>query len=256
MKKVIAIVLLAILIVSITGCGDKRGVLDEAKTYDIASEIKSLDIRINAADLKIEYGDKFSVLSNLKNLEVEETNGTLSIKDLTKVKSGKNYYENAMLTVYVPAESLFETINVDNGVGEFKADALTAEKIVVKLGAGDATIGSLMASNYADIECGAGSMTIYDGEINNCDMEVGVGDLNLTTKLTGDCEFEFGVGEYNITLKGNKSDYKLDIEKGIGSITVDGKDVSDFVNSGNGTAKVEISGGVGAINVKFEDLGE
>ena len=71
--------------------------------------------------------------------------------------------------------------------------------------------------------------------IRNLDIEINAADL------------------YIITLIGNKDDYKLDLEKGLGSITVDGKDVSDFGSSGNGTNKVDISGGIGAINVRFEE---
>ena len=79
------------------------------------------------------------------------------------------------------------------------------------------------------------------------------GELNLTSAFSGECKLDMGVGESNITLIGNKDDYKLDLEKGLGSITVDGKDVSDFGSSGNGTNKVDISGGIGAINVRFEE---
>ena len=38
-----------------------------------------------------------------------------------------------------------------------------------------------------------------------------------------------------------------------GEVLIDGKDVSDFGSSGNGTNKVDISGGIGAINVRFEE---
>ena len=55
---------------------------------------------------------------------------------------------------------------------------------------------------------------------------MGLGQLNLTSALTGDCNLDSGVGEMNVTLLGSKDDYELDIEKGIGNITVDGKNVS------------------------------
>ena len=64
---------------------------------------------------------------------------------------------------------------------------------------------------------------------------------------------DLGVGESNITLIGSKEDYKLDLEKGLGNISVDGANVSDYGSSGNGTNKVEINGGVGSINVEFKE---
>ena len=64
---------------------------------------------------------------------------------------------------------------------------------------------------------------------------------------------DLGVGESNITLIGRKEDYKLDLEKGLGNISIDGVNVSDYGSSGNGTNKVEINGGIGAINVAFRE---
>ena len=56
-----------------------------------------------------------------------------------------------------------------------------------------------------------------------------------------------------ISLIGSKDDYKVDIDKGIGNITVDGKTVTDFGSSGNGQNHIEINGGVGTINLNFKE---
>ena len=72
--------------------------------------------------------------------------------------------------------------------------------------------------------------------------------------LTGESDFDLGVGESNITVIGNKDDYKLDIEKGIGNITVDGEGVSNIKGQGNGNNSIEVNGGIGAINLKFPDV--
>ena len=75
-------------------------VIGETKTYTVSSEISDLNIQINAADFYIKEGNSFSVESNLKNLEVDEKNGCLTLKDLTKIKlNGSNAYENAVLTI-------------------------------------------------------------------------------------------------------------------------------------------------------------
>ena len=229
-------------------------VIGETKTYTVSSEISDLNIQINAADFYIKEGNGFSVESNLKNLEVDEKNGCLTLKDLTKIKlNGSNAYENAVLTIYVPAGMAFDNVNIKTGAGRFTVDSLSAATIGFELGAGDVTISKLIAEKSANIEGGAGRITISDGAIKNLDLEMGLGQLNLTSALTGDCNLDSGVGEMNVILLGSKDDYELDIEKGIGNITVDGKNVTDFGSSGNGANEVDIHGGVGAINVRFNN---
>jgi DUF4097 and DUF4098 domain-containing protein YvlB len=229
-------------------------VIGETKNYTVSSEISDLNIQINAADFYIKEGNSFSVESNLKNLEVDEKNGCLTLKDLTKIKlNGSNAYENAVLTIWVPVGTVFDNVNIKTGAGRFTVDSLSAATIGFELGAGDVTISKLIAEKSANIEGGAGRITISDGAIKNLDLEMGLGQLNLTSALTGDCNLDSGVGEMNVTLLGSKDDYELDIEKGIGNITVDGKNVTDFGSSGNGANEVDIHGGVGAINVRFNN---
>ena len=229
-------------------------VIGETKNYTVSSEISDLNIQINAADFYIKEGNSFSVESNLKNLEVDEKNGCLTLKDLTKIKlNGSNAYENAVLTIWVPVGTVFDNVNIKTGAGRFTVDSFSAATIGFELGAGDVTISKLIAEKSANIEGGAGRITISDGAIKNLDLEMGLGQLNLTSALTGDCNLDSGIGEMNVTLLGSKDDYELDIEKGIGNITVDGKNVTDFGSSGNGANEVDIHGGVGAINVRFNN---
>jgi hypothetical protein len=252
MKKITAIILSAILLLCLAGCDKKQDlVLDEAKTYEITTEIKSLDIRINAADFKIKQGEKFSVESNLAKLEVRENNGTLTLEELTK-NNVTNAYNGAMLTICIPEGTVFEHITLLTGAGKLTIDTLSAKRIDFKLGAGEVSIGSLFASEYANIDGGAGNITVSDGALNRFNLNMGVGELNLISALSGDCDLEMGVGAATITLIGNKNDYKLDISKGLGSITVDGQVVTDFGSSGNGTNSIKINGGVGSIDLKFK----
>ena len=226
----------------------------DMKTYAVASRISELKIHINAADLTIKEGGKFSVESNLKNLTVEEKNGCLILKDLTTIKlNGSNAYKDAVLTVYVPAGTVFDKVSLNTGAGRVTAGELLAETVDLELGAGDALIDTLVATKSADIEGGAGRIAISGGALHNLELGMGVGQLNLTSALTGECQLELGIGESNITLIGSREAYELDIEKGIGEIRVEGKVVYDYGSSGNGTAEVKSQGGIGAINVEFKE---
>ena len=232
------------------GLFSSDAVLEEVKTYSVAAEIYNLDIEINAADLLIKEGEAFSVESNLKHLKVEEKGGLLTIQE-TKKFTGT--YNGALLTVYVPAGTVFDNVNLTTGAGRLTIGNLASGTLDFELGAGDVSIDSLVATKSADIEGGAGRITITNGALKDLDLEMGVGQLNLASALTGDCQLDLGVGESNITLIGSKEDYKLNIEKGLGNISIDGVNVSDYGSSGNGTNKVEINGGVGSINVEFKE---
>lgn len=250
MKKFTAFIISAILLVCLVGCSKQDAVLDETKMYEITSEIHSLDVQINAADFKIVSANDFLVESNLKYLSVSEKDGVLKIVDEAKSNSD---YTNPILTLYVPNGAVFDDVDIETGAAKMTVDTLSASLVELKLGAGDVRFESLNASAEVDIEGGAGQITIVNGTLNDLSLEMGMGELNLTAAVLGDSDLKFGVGEYNVILIGSKDDYKVDIEKGIGSITVDGKTVTDFGSSGNGQNHIEIEGGIGTINLKFQE---
>lgn len=225
-------------------------VAEDVKTYAVSSDVSRLEVEINAADFTIKQGESFSVESNLKHLTVADKNGVLTIKE---TKTFGSTYTGAVLTLYIPVDTVFEKANITTGAGRLTADTLSADALKLELGAGEVNIGSLTALSRADIEGGAGKLTISGGALADLDLQMGVGQLNLASALTGNCEIETGVGEANITVLGSKEDYKLDIEKGIGSITVDGKSASDFGSSGSGQHAIQIDCGVGAVHIAFKE---
>ena len=249
MKKYIVTLLFSLLL-ALASCANENVVLDDSQTYEITSDIHSLDIQINAADFKIEHGDEFSVESNLKYLSVFEKDGVLTITD--EAKSSSNY-SNAVLTLCVPNGIVFNDVDIATGAAKLTVDALSTSSLELKLGAGDVRFESLYVSSSADVKGGAGQITIASGTLNDLSLEMGMGELNLTAAVLGDSDLKFGVGESNLTLIGGKDDYKVDVEKGLGSIFVDGKNVSDFGSSGNGQNYIHIEGGVGAIHIVFQE---
>lgn len=251
MKKYIALIMALLLALSLAGCARKENaVLQETKVYQVQSPIHTLRIRINAADFTVVHGNSFSVESNLKNLSVSDKNGVLTILDKTK---SAVTYTNAALTVYIPRDAVFEEVDITTGAAKMTVDTMTAKSLELELGAGDARLESLNVFSKADIQGGAGQITIAGGTINNLDLKMGMGELNLTAALLGESELTLGIGESNLTLVGRADNYSIDIEQGIGSVTFDGKTAPDF-NIGKGQNQVKIEGGVGAINLSFQEF--
>lgn len=232
------------------GFFEDNAVLEDAKTYAVSDDITQLDVEIAAADFSIKKADSFSVESNLKNLKVEDKNGKLVIKETRK---SFGTYTNASLILYVPADTNFTKVEIETGAGRFTVEELFAEELQLELGAGEVIISSITASEKAEIDGGAGKITIESGTLHNLDLDMGVGKLNLTALVTGNSSFDLGIGETNISLLGSKDDYTIKAEKGIGNITIDGKSVSNFEGIGDGDNRINVSGGIGSINLEFKE---
>lgn len=226
---------------------DNDNALGELETYSVSDNITELDIEINAADFSVKQSDRFYVESNLKNIKVTDNNGILKIKDTKKTMLS---HKGGTLVLYLPKNIILKKADIITGAGRVDVDTLSSDSLELELGAGEVKINSLTATKSADIDGGAGKITISDGSLCNLDLDMGVGQLNLKSALVGNSELDLGIGETNLTLVGNKDDYSIKTEKGIGSITIDGKKTQDF--NSNGKNRVEINGGVGEINVSFE----
>lgn len=226
--------------------------VDEAfKTYEVSGDIHSLEVEINAADFTIKQADHTQVESNLKHLSVTEEAGVLRIRE-TKTFGADS--SGAVLTVCLPPFIELKEINIVTGAGRLTADRLTADRISLVLGAGEATIGTLIAATDIDIDGGAGKITVSGGALHNLDLDMGVGQLVLTAALTGETTLDLGIGRSDITVIGKPEAYRLDVEKGIGSIRVDGVEVSNVKQQGSTGNTIALNGGIGQIDLKFKDL--
>ena len=233
----------------VVGITELDGVEDDLTVYEVSDSVTSLDLDIRAAAVEIKVGEKFSVESNLKHLEVKEKDGCLIIEE---TGSWGTVYHGATLILYLPAGTVFERADLSTGAGRFTVEELSAEKLSLELGAGEVVIRRLCAAKSCEIEGGAGAVTVKDGSLHDLSMEMGVGQLTMTAALTGVCDLEMGVGEADITLLGGKESYRVKINKGVGSAEVDGQSASDGETFGNGENLVTIDGGVGSIEVDFE----
>ncbi len=232
--------------VGLFGLGGET-VLEESKTYSVTGEIKQLRVELNGAEFTVKEGPAFSVESNLKHLSVEEKDGSLTLRD-TK-KTAKNY-ENAYLTLYLPEHTELDRAQITTGAGTFTANALNVGTLKLVLGAGEVTLTDLTVTERAEIEGGAGKITVENSSLHNLDLEMGVGNLSLTAALTGKSELELGIGKAQVTVLGDRKDYGLEIEKGIGKIRLDGQEIS-HIREGSGDNRIELHGGIGNVDLSF-----
>lgn len=250
----LSVTIIASVVFSIAGVlsllGGKRGV-GEMKTFEIGEEVKSLDINIGAAELKIVTGGEFRVESNIGKLTVSCRNGVLKISE--KRRLSLSYDGKAVLKVCIPEGTVFEKLSLDAGAGTVDIDSVSAETVKLDLGAGKTEIGMLVATGKAEIDGGAGKISVKDGRINSLEADTGAGAMNIAGVLTGTSRISIGVGRAELTLRGGEDAYRFDIDKGIGRVTVGGREMSDGEKCGSGDNLIEIDGGIGSVTVTFAD---
>lgn len=262
--KYVAVALAVFLIVTIIGgiitglssisvllSGKDRAVTGEMQVYPIDGEISSLSINLSGAQLEIQTADKFSVESNHNYISVKSDNGKLSISETKKFLSVSPKGVTVVLTI--PAGFVFDSATVDTGAGKVEIDALSCDVLELSLGAGKADIKNLTANSRAQIDGGAGEVNIGGGKLCNLDLDMGVGKLTLKSRIEGKGDLDYGVGETDLILLGSKTDYRIELDKGIGKAEISGENMRDDSVYGSGESLIEIDGGIGALSITFSE---
>ena len=61
------------------------------------------------------------------------------------------------------------------------------------------------------------------------------------------------MGRLELRLVGKESDYRLNIDKGLGSVEYDGRSVGDGERIGDGNNVVDIKSGVGSVEIRMTE---
>ena len=227
------------------------------KDYENLSSLKMdentsiLDIDVAGTNLILREGDTLKVETNNKYIKTKQSKNKLYIteKNHNWFKTNKNND----LIVYIPKELIFDGVSIDSGAGKVEIDTLSTKTLYLDLGAGKVTINNLTILNQTEIEGGAGAIEIKNGSLNNLDLDIGAGKLTLTALVSGKSEIDAGVGEVNLNLVGSLEDYRIKLDKGIGSATLNQKKMNDEEVYGNGNNSIDIDGGVGSIKIEIVD---
>ena len=217
----------------------------------IGSDFSGISVNLSAAELEIKTGDGFVLQTNHKYLKCEEKDDILKISETRKLFVSHPRGMKVILTI--PQDKIFDYVDIRTGAGSVTIDELASNMLNIDLGAGELTAQRLDALYNAEFDGGAGSVTINGGRLNNADIDMGVGKLNLTSKISGKSSIDYGIGETNIVLLGGSDDYKIDLDKGVGEVVVDGRIIGNDIIYGAGKNYIEIDGGIGSLNITFEN---
>lgn len=217
-------------------------------------EVSTLKIDLSCTNLNIKVGEDFKVETNNSKITFEENDGSVKIKEENrKWLNSKNVTSN--LIIYIPENmAQIDEIKISTGAGKINIEKLNAQSLYLELGAGDVHIENAIVTKEAKIDGGVGKNEFKSSEINNLKANLGVGGFSFEGKLTGKNKIDSGVGAIDISLNGKKENYTVDVNKGLGNITIDGQKVEKEGTYGNGENYIEIDGGIGEIKLNYNEI--
>lgn len=227
--------------------------VDKLKTIsNEVTELSTLKMDLDYANLYIKIGEKFKVETDNDNIIFTNNNGNIEIKE--KRKNWLFNSQQSNLIVYIPEDMfVIDEINIKTGAGKIYIEKLNTKNLYLELGAGKTEIKNLIVTKQFELDGGVGKIELKNSELNNLNASLGVGEFIFTGKLIGKSKIDSGVGSIKIDLVDGKDNYTIKVSKGLGSITIDNKDISDDKTYGNGDNYLDIDSGVGSIKVNFLD---
>lgn len=218
-----------------------------------SKSVAELDINVKATRLEIRQvsdGEPVRVETNNEYVSAWMNGNRLDVVEKNHWSLG--WGEARSVVIYVRKNVKFDRVKIEVGAGTLRIEGLETRELDLNLGAGKAQIDNLKVTERADIDGGAGK-TAVSGELKNAEIELGVGKADITARLLGDSKIDTGVGKLDLTLIGKESDYMLVVDKGVGSVILEGKTLSDGERWGSGVNRVDLESGVGAVDIRLRE---
>lgn len=221
--------------------------------------INDLEIKIGSADVVItKGGDKLQV----EAVNVPEDYYDYGIRDgkfVLKTKKKFQFINTWMINwfadnKYEPKINItlpdkeYNDVDLSIGTGSAKVEGITARNVDIDVGTGEFISKDFKVTGKLDIDHGTGEAVFENFDTNKVEIDSGVGEVSFSGSVSGGLEADCGIGQVNITIFGSSSDYDIDAEAGIGGVNIDKNG-----GSGHGNIPIDISGGIGEVNLKFKD---
>lgn len=219
----------------------------EQKVTKLSMSVKATNVRIKVTD----SGEPVRVETNNEHIETWVDEGAQKLNVVEKSHGFLGLGGVGEVVVYVREGFRLDDVEIGVGAGTLDIEKLETRELDLDLGAGRTRIEELRATDNVSIHGGAGVLEIRQGELRDARIDLGAGKADIRTRLRGHSKVEAGVGRLDLELLGRQSDYRIKIDKGLGSVRLDGQKMEDNAVAGDGNDVVEVESGVGAVEISI-----
>ena len=233
---------------------NKNIITDDLKVISSeVNEVSTLKIDLACTNLDRKTGNSFKVETNNSKITFEEKDGSVKIKEENRNWLNNNNSESNLI-IYIPEDMIdIDETKIETGAGKINIENLNTQSLYLELGAGDVYLENVIATGDTKIDGGVGKTELKSCEINNLKANLGMGEFVFNGKLIGKSEIDSGVGAINIKLMEKKENYTIEVDKGLGNVTLNGQKLEIDRVYGTGKNYLDIDGGIGSIKIDFKE---
>lgn len=209
----------------------------ENQTMTYSTSVHSLDFNIHNASIQFkEYdGDDIKVEAKniFKSFTINENDWKIVIHQPQTL--GISHNNTADITIYVPYQYQFQSIDVDAGVGYVKMNDVKAHTL--------------------DIDQGAGRFELNNCYVNNLIVDTGLSVSSLShLNCVNTMDIDVGMSVVNIDMINNLNNYDRNVDVGFGSVKINDEEYAGFSSNhhqNNYNNKcIKVNCGFSAVDIK------
>lgn len=225
------------------------------------AEITSLDIDIGMGSFVLSDGDEFAISTygiRKENFSYEITDGCLYLKyspQISLISFNFSEFDNGSSIFLTVPKKDFDKITVNMTAGDVSVMNVNAQKLTTKSSAGSMLIDGICAES-ASFKMTAGDCTVSNSTVKNSSISMTAGDMYFgDCKLYGDNKIKMTAGELQMSLIGDRADYRINVDKALGNVYIDGADVSESDETTVATTMILTQETVTEISEESDDEG-
>lgn len=230
----------------------------DVSKYCPGTGIENLDIEVGGCvfETKASKDDSFYIeVAKAYKFQGYVKGSTLYIKASNGAKTW-NKIGSCTITLYVPRDFMFGTVDMEMGAGVMEfSDLRAGDCISIEVGAGQIVIDNIQ-SNEIELEIGAGEIELKNMEVwGKLTAEIGMGNFEANGVVMGDADIECAMGNVDLELSGSETSYNYTVECAMGNIDIGDHSYSGLaketsINNGAGNT-IEIECAMGNVTVSF-----
>ncbi len=225
----------------------------------LGSDVRKLDIEAGGCIFTVKQSDDDNFYMEGVNIGKAQgfvKNKTIYVKAYKSGKVSLNDIKACKVTLYVPANSSFDEVEIEVGAGQLKLADIQAKELNVDVGAGEILLSDMLVDKI-ESSVGMGKISMHNIKVQDLDVEVGMGSLDMRGDISRNAELECSMGSIDMIVDGKEEDFNYHLEGAMGHVSIGDDSFAGLAQErtiqNNADKNMDVECAMGSISIVFTE---